>query len=62
MSALRRFAKGLPGDLLAARAGLWEVRSIGMSEGFGNKLKLLKRQGYGRARLPVRRPRMSRGA
>lgn len=47
--ALRRFATGLRKDLAAVRAGLTEEWSNGPVEGFVHKLKLLKRQGYGRA-------------
>ncbi len=36
-------------DLAAVRAGLTEEWSNGPVEGFVHKLKLLKRQGYGRA-------------
>jgi transposase len=47
--ALRRFAAGLRADLAAVRVGLMEAWSNGPTEGFVHKLKLLKRQGYGRA-------------
>ena len=46
---MRRFAAGLEKDLAAVRAGLTEKWSNGPVEGFVHKLKLLKRQGYGRA-------------
>jgi len=48
-SVVRRFAAGLRKDLRAVRAGLTEEWSNGPVEGFIHKLKLLKRQGYGRA-------------
>lgn len=44
-----KFAVGLKKDLSAVRAGLTEPWSNGPVEGFVNKLKLVKRQGYGRA-------------
>ena len=57
--AMRRFAAGLTKDLLAAvRAGLTETWSNGPVEGFVHKLKLLKRQGYGRAGFDLLRARM----
>ncbi len=52
--AIRNFAAGLrKEDLAAVRAGLTEEWSNGPVEGFVNKLKLVKRQGYGllRARM-----------
>ena len=56
--ALRNFAAGLRKDLAAVRAGLTETWSNGPVEGFVNKLKLLKRQGYGRAGFELLRARM----
>jgi len=47
---LRGFARGLKGDL-AVRAALSEPWSNGQTEGHVNRLKLLKRQSYGRAGL-----------
>ena len=55
---MRRFAAGLKKDLPAVRAGLTERRSNGPVEGFVHKLKLLKRQGYGRANFDLLRTRM----
>ena len=52
-TAMKRFATGLKKDLEAVRAGLTEPWSNGPVEGFVNKLKLLKRQGYGRANLDL---------
>ena len=46
---MRRFAAGLKKDPDAVRAGLTEKWSNGPVEGFIQKLKLPKRQGYGRA-------------
>ncbi len=57
-SAMRRFATGLKKDLPAVRAGLTEEWSNGPVEGFVHKLKLLKRQGYGRAGFDLLRARM----
>ena len=56
--AMRRFAAGLKKDLPAVRAGLTEEWSNGPVEGFVHKLKLLKRQGYGRAGFDLLRARM----
>ena len=56
--ALRNFATGLRKDLDAVRAGLSEGWSNGPVEGFVNKLKLVKRQGYGRAGFELLRARM----
>jgi transposase len=57
-SAMRSFAVGLRKDLDAVRAGLTEEWSNGPVEGFIHKLKLLKRQGYGRAGFELLRARM----
>ncbi len=56
--ALQRFAAGLRDDLTAVRAGLTEEWSNGPTAGFVHKLKLLKRQGYGRAGFDLLRQRM----
>ena len=56
--AMRRFAVGIKKDLAAVRAGLTETWSNGPAEGFVHKLKLLKRQGYGRAGFDLLRARM----
>jgi transposase len=56
--AMRNFAVGLRKDLAAVRAGLTEEWSNGPVEGFVNKLKLVKRQGYGRAGFELLRARM----
>jgi transposase len=45
-------------DLGAVRAGLTEEWSNGPVEGFVHKLKLLKRQGYGRAGFDLLRARV----
>ncbi len=57
-TAMQSFAVGLGKDLDAVRAGLTEKWSNGCVEGFVNKLKLLKRQGYGRAGFELLRARM----
>jgi transposase len=57
-TAMRSFAVGLRKDLDAVRAGLTEEWSNGCVEGFIHKLKLLKRQGYGRAGFELLRARM----
>jgi transposase len=56
--AMGRFAAGLKKDLDAVREGLTENWSNGPVEGFVHKLKLLKRQGYGRAGFELLRARM----
>ena len=57
-TAMRSFALGLRKDLDAVRAGLTQEWSNGCVEGFIHKLKLLKRQGYGRAGFELLRARM----
>jgi transposase len=57
-TAMRSFAAGLRKDLEAVRAGLTEEWSNGCVEGFIHKLKLLKRQGYGRAGFELLKARM----
>jgi transposase len=56
-AVMQRFSAGLKKDLKAVRAGLTESWSTGPVEGFINKLKLLKRQGYGRANFDLLRAR-----
>lgn len=55
---LQRFATGLERDQEAVLAGLSQSYSNGMAEGFVNKLKLIKRQSYGRASFPLLRQRV----
>jgi transposase len=55
---LVRFSEGLAGDLAAIQAGLTLPWSNGVSEGQINRLKLLKRQGYGRASVALLRQRL----
>jgi transposase len=49
----RRFAKGLRGDYAAVKAGVTLPWSQGPIEGQINRLKMLKRQMFGRARLDL---------
>jgi transposase len=56
-TVMEKFAVGVKKDLLAVRAGLTESWSTGPVEGFITKLKLLKRQGYGRANFDLLRAR-----
>jgi transposase len=55
---IKRFVVGLRRDKEEVLAGLTQVYSNGQVEGFVNKLKLIKRQGYGRASFPLLRQRM----
>jgi transposase len=55
---LVRFAEGLQDDLAAIQAGLTLPWSNGVTEGQINRLKLLKRQGYGRAGVALLRQRL----
>ena len=57
-SLLASFGKGLSADLAAVRAALTEAWPNGQTEGQSTKLKLLKRQMYGRARLDLLRARL----
>ena len=59
---LDRFACGLNDDRAAVEAGLTLEWSNGQTEGQVNKLKLLKRQMYGRANFDLLRRRMLRAA
>jgi transposase len=56
--ALRRFAASLKTDLAAVRTGLTESWNNGPVEGFIHKLKLVKRQGYGRANIDLLKARV----
>lgn len=55
---VRKYAAGLKKDLSAVRAGLTERWSNGPVESFVHKLKLVKRQGYGRAGFDLLRARV----
>ena len=61
ISELERFARTLREDLAAVQAGLTLRHSNGQTEGQVNRLKLLKRQGYGRANFDLLRKRVLRG-
>jgi transposase len=56
--ALARLARGLQEDLAAVKAGLTLPWSNGPVEGQITRLKLLKRQAYGRAGFPLLRQRV----
>jgi transposase len=58
IGVLARFAQGLQVDLAAVKAGLTLPWSNGPVEGQIHRLKLLKRQGYGRAGVALLRQRM----
>lgn len=57
-TALRRFARGLFSDLRAIRAAIELPWSNGPTEGHVNRLKMLKRQMYGRASFDLLRARL----
>ena len=58
IDALARFARGLKDDLRAIIAGLPLAWSNGVTEGQIHRLKLLKRQSYGRAGVALLRQRI----
>src|SRR3989442_118344 len=57
LEAIQRFATGLHDDYAAVKAGVTLPWSNGPVEGHINRLKMLKRQMFGRARLDLRRRR-----
>ena len=57
-SLLASFGKGITADLAAVKAALTEAWSNGQTEGQITKLKLVKRQMYGRAGLDLLRARL----
>ena len=57
-AALARFARGLQDALVAIIAGLTLEWSNGVTEGHIHRLKLVKRQGYGRAGFALLRQRV----
>jgi transposase len=59
---LARFARGLQDDLSAVKAGLTLEWSNGVTEGHIHRLKLVKRQGYGRADFTLLRQRVLQAA
>jgi transposase len=62
IDALARFARGLQDDLRAIIAGLTLEWSNGVTEGQIHRLKLIKRQGYGRAGFTLLRQRVLHAA
>ena len=58
IGAIETFAAGLEADGAAVRAALTEPWSSGQAEGQVNRLKLLKRQSYGRAGFDLLRRRV----
>ncbi|KMO11170.1 hypothetical protein QR79_30245, partial [Methylobacterium indicum] len=56
--AIATFASGLDADIAAVRAALMEPWSSGQAEGQVNRLKLIKRQCYGRAGIDLLKRRM----
>ena len=58
VQALQTFAAGLPQDLASIEAALTTGWSNGQTEGHVNKLKLPKRQMYGRAKFDLLRRRL----
>jgi len=60
LTALRRFATGLYADYQAVKAGMTLPWSNGPVEGHINRLKMLKRQMFGRAHLDLLRCRFLR--
>jgi transposase len=62
ITELDRLARGLTDDRAAVEAGRSLEWSNGQTEGQVNKLKLLKRQMYGRANLDLLRRRLLQAA
>lgn len=60
ISELRTFALSLKKEYEAVKAGLTLTWSQGPVEGHVHRLKLLKRQGYGRANFQMLRKRVLR--
>jgi len=58
IGVVETFAAGLEQDGAAVRAALTEPWSSGQAEGQINRLKFLKRQGYGRASFDLLRRRV----
>jgi transposase len=58
ISELQRFVVGIERDKTAVVAGLTLPQNNGLVEGKVNKLKLIKRMGYGRAEFPLLRQRV----
>jgi transposase len=62
IAEVARFARGLQADLPAIQAGLTLEWSNGVTEGQIHRLKLVKRQGYGRADFALLRQRVLQAA
>jgi transposase len=62
IAEVARFARGLQADLQAIQAGLTREWSNGVTEGQIQRLKLVKRQGYGRAGFALLRQRVLQAA
>jgi len=58
LQELESFAPGVERDKLAVVAGLTLLQNNGLVEGKVNKLKLIKRMGYGRSDFPLLRQRV----
>ena len=58
ISEFQSFVLGVERDKAAVQAGLTRPESNGVVEGKVNKLKLIKRMGYGRASFPLLRQRV----
>ncbi len=58
VQALQTFAAGVQQDLASIQAALTTGWSNGQTEGHVNRLKLLKRQMYGRAKFDLLRRRL----
>jgi len=58
ITELMRFAKGIERDQVPVQAALQLPYSNGVVEGHVHRLKLMKRQGYGRASFPLLRRRV----
>ncbi len=58
MPAVQTFAAGVQQELASIQAALTTGWSNGQTEGHVNKLKLLKRQMYGRAKFDLLRRRL----
>ena len=61
-TALRGFATGIINDIAAVRVALSQPGSNGPVEGQVNRLKMLKRQMYGRAKFDLLRSRVLHAA
>lgn len=57
-SLIASFARGITKDLAAVRAAVTEPWSNGQTEGHVHRLKLVKRQMYGRAKLDLLEARL----